>query len=290
MSVTSSMAAFEGFRQGLRDHGYVEGQNIVLEFRFAQGKPEMLRAMAAELAQMKVDIIVTESNLAAQAAKDASETIPIVMAVTGDPVGAGLVASLARPGGNITGLSVLARELSSKRLQLLKEVTPKAARVAVIWNAAYPASAGYLAQTRAAARSMGLELQSFEVRSPSDLDSAFEAVAVARPSTLITLPDGMLLANRTRIVEFTKRSQLPALFPDREFAEAGGLMAYGPSLAANFRGAATYVDKILKGTKPADLPVEQPTKFELVINLKTARALGLTIPQSVLLRADQLIE
>ena len=290
LSVAPSMAAFEGFRQGLREHGYVEGQNIVLELRFAQGKPEMLRAMAVELVQMKVDIIVTESNLAAQAAKDASETIPIVMAVTGDPVGAGLVASLARPGGNVTGLSLFAHELSGKRLQLLKEVTPKAMRVAAIWNAAYSAAAGYLAETQAAARSMALELQSFEVRSPSDLDVVFEAVAVARPSALITLPDGMLLANRTRIVEFTTRSRLPALFPDREFAEAGGLLAYGPSLAANFRRAVTYVDKILKGAKPADLPVEQPTKFELVINLKTARTLGLTIPQSVLLRADELIE
>ena len=290
MSVASSMAAFEGFRQGLRDHGYVEGQNIVLELRFAQGRPERLAAMATELVQMKVDIIVTESTLAAQAAKHASETIPIVMAVTGDPVGAGLVASLARPGGSVTGLSVLAHELSGKRLQLLKEVTPKATRVAVIWNAAYPSAAGYLAETRAAARSMGLELQSFEVRSPSDLDVAFEAVAAARPNALITLPDGMLLANRARIVELTTKSRLPALFPDREFAEAGGLLAYGPSLAANFRGAATYVDKILKGAAPGDLPIEQPSRFELVINLKTAKALGLTIPQSLLLRADEVIQ
>ncbi len=245
--------------------------------------------MAAELVQMKVDIIITESTLAAQAAKDASGTIPIVMAVTGDPVGAGLVASLGRPGGNVTGLSVLAHELSGKRLQLLKEVIPSAIQVAVIWNAAYPSAAGYLTETRAAARSMGLELQSFEVRSSSDLNVAFEAVAAARPSALITLPDGMLLANRARIVELTTKSRLPALFPDREFAEAGGLLAYGPSLAANFRGAATYVDKILKGATPGDLPIEQPSRFELVINLKTAKALGITIPQSLLLRADEVI-
>jgi putative ABC transport system substrate-binding protein len=246
--------------------------------------------MATELAQMNVDIFVTESNLAAQAAKDASKTTPIVMTVTGDPVGAGLVASLARPGGNITGLSVLAHELSGKRLQLLKDVVPRANRVAVIWNAAYPAGAGYMAETRAAAQSMGLDLKSHEVRKPADLDVVFDAVAAARPSALITLPDGMLLANRVPIVEFTSRVRLPALFPDREFAEAGGLLAYGPSLTANFRRAVGYVDKILKGAKPADLPVEQPTKFELVINLKNARALGLTISQSVLLRADQLIE
>ena len=213
LSIASSMAAFEGFRQGLLDHGYVEGQNIVLELRFAQGRRERLAAMAAELVQMKVDIIVTESTLAAQAAKDASEMIPIVMAVTGDPVGAGLVASLARPGGRVTGLSVLSPELSGKRLQLLKEVTPNAMRVAVIWNSTYPTAAGYFAETRAAARSMGLELQSFEVRSPSDLDVAFEAIAAARPSALITLPDGVLLANRVRIVEFTTKSRLPALSP-----------------------------------------------------------------------------
>ena len=290
LSVAPSMAAFDGFRQGLREHGYVEGQNIVLELRFAQGKPEMLRALAVELVRMQVDIIVTESNLAAQAAKDASATIPIVMAVTGDPVGAGLVESLARPGGRITGLSVLASELSGKRLQLLKEVTPKAMRVAVIWNAAYPAAAGYLAETRAAARSIGLDLQSFEVRNPSDLDVAFDGVRAGQPSALITLADGMLLANRTRIVEFAAKSRLPAVFPDREFAEAGGLMAYGPSLAANFRSAVTYVDKILKGAKPGDLPVQQPTEFELVINLKTAKALGITISQSLLLRANEVIQ
>ena len=290
LSVASSMPAFEGFRQGLRDLGYVEGQNIVLELRFAQGRPERLAAMAIELAQMKVDVIVIESAQAARAANDASKAIPIVMAVVGDPVRAGLVTSLARPGGNITGLSTLATELSGKRLQLLKEVVPHAMRVAVIWNNSNPAAAGNLEETRTAARSMGVDLQSVEVRNASDLDLALEAVAAARPSAFLALTNGMFLANRTRIVEFTARSRLPAIFPDREFAQAGGLMAYGPSLTANFRRAAGYVDKILKGAKPADLPVEQPTQFELVINLKTAKALGITIPQAVLLRADEVIQ
>jgi putative tryptophan/tyrosine transport system substrate-binding protein len=211
-------------------------------------------------------------------------------AVHGDPVGAGLVSSLTRPGGNITGLSLVAPELSGKRLQLLKEVVPKATRVAAIWNGSNVAAARYLTETRAAARSLGLEVESFEVRTPADLDAVFEAVLTARPSAFMTLPDGMLLANRTRMIEFGTRSRLPALFPDSEFATAGGLIAYGPSLAANFRRAAGYVDRILKGAKPADLPSEQPTKFELIINLKTAQALGLTIPPSLLLRADQVIE
>ena len=290
LSVASSTPIFEAFRQGLREHGYVEGQNIALEFRFAQGRPEKLPAMAAELVQMKVEVIVTESVLAAREAKQATGAIPIVTAIHGDPVGAGLVASLTRPGGNVTGLSLLAPELSGKRLEFLKEVTPKATQVAAIWNAANSAAARYLTETRAAARSLGVQLQSVEVRQPSDLDAAFEAVAGARPSALITLPDGMLLANKTRIIEFAAKTRLPAVFPDQEFAEAGGLMAYGPSLAWNFRRAAAYVDKLLKGAKPTDLPIEQPTKFELVINLKTAKALGLTISPSLLGRADQVIE
>jgi putative ABC transport system substrate-binding protein len=290
LSVASSTPTFDAFRQGLREHGYTEGQNVAVEFRFAQGRPERLPAMAAELVKLKVEVIVTESVVAAREAKQATETIPIVTAVHGDPVGAGLVTSLTRPGGNVTGLSLLAPELSGKRLQLLKELTPKASRVAAIWNAANPAAADFLAETRAAAGSLGFQLQSVEVRSPPDLDSAFEAVTRARPSALITLPDGMLLANRTRIIEFAAKSRLAAVFPDREFAEAGGLMAYGPSLASNFRRAAGYVDKILKGVKPSDLPIEQPTQFELVINLKTARTLGLSIPQSIAHRADRVLQ
>ena len=290
LSVASSTQTFEGFRQGLRDHGYAENQNIGLVFRFAQGRPERLQAMAVELVQMNVDVIVTESVLAARAAQHATKTIPIVTAVHGDPVGAGLVASLSRPGGNVTGLALLAPELSGKRLQLLKEASPKATRVAVIWNGSNSAAAGYLSETQTAARSLGLQLQSVEVRSPTDLDAAFAAVAGARPHALITLPDGMLLANKTRIIDFAATAKLAALFPDEEFAQAGGLMAYGPSLTSNFRRSVTYVDKILKGTKPAELPIEQPTKFELILNLKTAKALDLTLPQSLLLRADHVIQ
>jgi putative ABC transport system substrate-binding protein len=290
LSVAFSTPTFQAFRQGLRDQGYVEGQNIALELRFANGSPEKLGTMAADLVRNKVDVIVTESVLAAREARNATATIPIVTAIHGDPVGAGLAASLTRPGGNVTGLSLLAPELSGKRLQLLKEIQPKATRVAIIWNVSNVAASRYLAESRAAARSLGLEIQSVEVRAPSDLNVAFDAVIAARPSACMTLPDGMLLAHANRIVDFAARARIPALFPDSEFATAGGLMAYGPSLAATFRQAATYVVKILKGANPADLPIEQPTKFELVINLKTARALGLTIPPTVLLQASQVIE
>ena len=268
----------------------MEGRNIALEYRFAQGRPDGLSALAAELVRMKVDVIVIEGGQAALAAKHATQTIPIVMAVIDDPVKAGLVASLARPGGNVTGLTLFASELSGKRLQLLKEVVPRSTLVAVIRNVTHPNAADLWGETEAAARSLDLRLQSVEVRSPADLGGAFKAVTSARPSAFITLADGMLFYNRTRIVEFAAQSQLPAIYPDREFAKAGGLMAYGPSLASNFRRAATYVDKILKGAKPADLPVEQPTKFELVINAKTAKALGLTIPLAVLARADEVIQ
>jgi len=290
LAVASSTPVFEGFRQGLRDLGWVEGRNIALEYRFAQGRPDGLPSLAAELVRMKVDVIVIEGGQAALAAKHATQTIPIVMAVIDDPVKAGLVASLARPGGNVTGLTLFASELSRKRLQLLKEVVPKSTLVAVIRNLAHPNAADLWGETEAAAQSLDLRLRSIEVRSPADLGGAFKAVTSARPSAFITLADGMLLNNRTRIVEFAAKSQLPAIYPDREFAEAGGLIAYGPSLASSFRRAATYVDKILKGAKPADLPVEQPTKFELVINLMTAKALGLTIPPSLLARADEVIE
>ncbi len=290
LSVATSTPTYQAFLQGLRDQGYVEGQNMAIEFRFADGRPDRLREMAAELVRTKIDVFVTESVLAAREAKNATGTIPIVTAIHGDPVGAGLAASLTRPGGNVTGLSLLAPELSGKRLQLLKEIHPKATRVAIIWNATNVAASRYLAESRSAARSLGLQIQAVEVRDPSDLDTAFETIAAARPSACMTLPDGMLLANATRIVDFAARVRVPALFPDQEFATAGGLMAYGPSLAETFRRAATYVVKILKGAKPADLPIQQPTKFDLVINLKTAKALGLTIPQSLLQRADQVIE
>jgi putative ABC transport system substrate-binding protein len=290
LGVASSTPTFEAFRQGLRDLGYVEGKNILIEYRYAEGKSDRLSNLAAELVRLKVDVIVTESSRAAEAAKHATQTTPIVMAIAGDPVGIGLVASLARPSGNVTGLTVLAPELSGKRLELLKEAAPKTISVAVIWNATNPGATGFLRETKAAAQSLGLQLQPVEVQSQDDLDAAFKAVTSTRPSALITLADGMLLNNRTRIVEFAAKNRLPTIFPDGEFADAGGLMAYGPNLGSNFRRAASYVDRILKGTKPANLPVEQPTKFELVINLKAAKQIGLTIPQSVLYRADKVIK
>jgi putative ABC transport system substrate-binding protein len=279
----------ESFRQGLRELGYLEGHNILLESRWAEGHRERLADLAADLVRMKVAVIVTESTPSALAAKQATDTIPIVMATSGNPVADGLVASLARPGGSVTGLTMFTPELSGRRLQLLKEVAPQTLLVAVLWNAANPSHAGPLAETKAAAQALGLQLQSVEVRTPSDLDRAFEAMASTRPSALITLADGMLVHNRARIVAFAAQSRLPAIFPDRDFAEAGGLMTYGPNLAANFRRAAAFVDKILKGTKPADLPVERPMTFELVINLKTAEALGLTIPPTLLFQATEVL-
>jgi putative tryptophan/tyrosine transport system substrate-binding protein len=280
----------ESFRQGLRELGYLEGQNILLESRWAEGHRERLADLAADLVRMKVGVIVTESTVSALAAKQATDTIPIVMTTSGNPVADGLVASLARPGGLVTGLTMFTPELSGTRLQLLKEVAPQTLLVAVLWNAANPAHAGPLEETKTAAQALGLQLQSVEVHAPSDLDRAFEAMASTRPSALITLADGMLLDNRARIVAFAAQSRLPAIFPDRDFAEVGGLMTYGPNLAANFRRAAAFVDKILKGAKPADLPVERPMTFELVINLKTAKALGLTIPPTLLFQADEVIQ
>jgi putative tryptophan/tyrosine transport system substrate-binding protein len=281
----------EAFRQGLREHGYVEGQGIALEYRFAQGTIEKLPALAAELVRLNVDIIVTESTPAALAAKQASARIPIVMAIGGgDPVLHGLVASLRRPGGNVTGLTLEGAARTGKQLQLLKEALPKTTLVAVIYNAAHPNAAAYLQEAKDAGQSLGLQLKLVAVRGPADLDEAFRTVTEARPSAFITLGDGMLLGNRERICEFAAKSRLPGAFPTAEFAEAGGLMAYGPNLAANYHRAAAFVDKILKGAKPGDLPVEQPTKFELVINLKTAKALGMSISQSMLVRADRAIE
>jgi putative ABC transport system substrate-binding protein len=290
LAVASSAPLAEAFRQGLREHGYMEGQNIALEYRYAEGRAERLPALAAELVHLKVDVIVTESNVAPLAAKRATKTIPIVMAIAGDPVHAGVVASLARPGGNVTGLTLIHPELSGKRLQLLKEAVPSIALVAVIWNPTDPPAVEFLRETEAAARSLGLRLHVIEARAPAELDSAFKAAAGARPSAFFTLPGGMFQDNQARVVEFAKKHRLPGVFPSRVFVEAGGLMSYGPNLAVNARRAAAFVDKVLKGAKPADLPIEQPTKFELVLNLKTARALGLTIPVSMLTRADHVIE
>jgi len=290
LSTASWAPNAEGFRQGLREHGYVEGQNIAFEHRDAAGRADRLPALAGELVRLKVDVIVTQSNVATLAAKHATETIPIVMAIAGDPVKAGLVRSLARPGGNVTGLTLMQTELSGKRLELLKEVAPNIALVAVIWNPTDPPAVESLRETEAAARSLGLKLRAIEARSPADLDAAFKAVAPVRPGAFFPLPGSMFQGNITRIIEFAAKRGLPGVFPNREFAEAGGLLSYAPSLGANWRRAPVFVDKILRGARPADIPIEQPTKFELVINLKTAKALRLTIPASMLARADQVIQ
>jgi putative ABC transport system substrate-binding protein len=280
----------EAFRQGLKEYGWVEGQNISVEYRFAEGKEDALPGIAAALVQSQLEVIVAEGTAAIRAAKDVTQTVPIVMAVSNDPVGTGLVASLNRPGGNITGLSLLTGELISKRLQLLTEIIPGLARVAVLSNPSNPSSALLLEQTKAAAQSLGVEIHIAEVQGPDKFESAFAAVTAAHAGALIELPDGMLYSQHPRIVTFAAASHLPALFGEKEVAEAGGLIAYGPSIPASFRRAAAYVDKILRGARPADLPVEQPTTFELVVNLATAKAIGVTIPTSILLRADEVIE
>ena len=280
----------EAFRQGLKEYGWVEGQNISVEYRFAEGKEEALAGIAAALVQSRLDVIVADGTAAIQAAKNVTQTVPIVMAVSNDPVGTGLVASLNRPGGNITGLSILTGELVSKWLQLLTEIVPGLARVAVLSNPLNPSSAPLLEQTKAAAQSLGVEIHVAEVQGPDRFESAFAAIKAARAGALIVLPDGMLYSQHPRIVTFSAASHLPALFGQKEVVEAGGLIAYGPNIPASFRRSAAYVDKILQGAKPADLPVEQPTIFELVVNLETARAIGLTVPASILLRADEEIE
>jgi len=282
---------FNAFRQGLREHGWLEGQNIVIVSRVAEGRAERFPALAAELVRLRVDVIVTSSGEPAiRAAKGATATIPIVMAISADPVGTGLVTSLARPGGNVTGLSILAPQVAGKRLELLKEAVPRASHVAVLWNAGYPGKALELGESESAARVLGVRILSVEVREPNDFPGAFSAITRASPDALITLSDPLTISERRVIVDFAARSRLPMMSEVRTFADAGGLMTYGPSTVDMVRRAATYVDKILKGAQPADLPVEQPTKFELIINLRTAKTLGLTIPRSLLLRADQVIE
>ncbi len=285
--------AYAALGQGLREFGYVEGQNIVVENRYAEDRVERLHDLVVELVRLRADVIVTQGTPAAQAAKDATRTIPIVMTVVGDPVGTGLISSLARPGGNITGVTNIAAELSSKRLELLKEALPRVSRVAVLWDSTGPAPPtdpfGRRA-TEEAARSLRLTLQTLAVRGPNDFPGAFEAAVEGRAEALVVLPSPILVSYIKPLVELAVKHRLPAMYQVKEFVEAGGLMSYGPSLRDHFRRAAAYVDKILKGAKPADLPIEQPTKFELIINLKTAKALGLTIPPSLLLRADQVIE
>jgi len=283
-------ADIEAFRQGLREHGYVEGKNIVVEYRWADGNEQRLRAIVAELIRVKVDLIVTSAPAATRAAKEAATTIPIVMVLVADPVAFGFVASLARPGGNVTGFAFLLPELSGKRLQLLKDAIPGLSRVAVLWNAINSYKAFDLKEVQAVARASRVAVQTLPVRGPDDFADAFEAAVKSGAGGLITLDDPFTIAHRTRIVNLALKYRLPAVYGVRPFADAGGLMTYGPDRVDQNRRAATYVDKILRGAKPADLPVEQPTKFELVINLKTAKALGLTIPQSLLLRADAVIQ
>ncbi|TMH21568.1 MAG: ABC transporter substrate-binding protein [Betaproteobacteria bacterium] len=284
----------ETFLQGLRDLGYVEGRNLVIEYREAEGKADRLPALAAELVALKVDVILAAgSTLTARVAKEATTTIPIVFAAVGDPVGSGLVTSLARPGGNVTGLSGLTAELVGKRLELLKQAVPGVDRVAVLW---FPGALGertdkdMLREAEAAARALAVRLQVVEARGPADFDRAFSDMTRARAGALTVLPSNMFLREHRRLVDLAAKNRLPAVYTFREFVDAGGLMSYGANQPDLFRRAATYVDKILKGAKPGDLPVEQPTKFELIINLKTAKDLGLTIPQSVLARADEVIQ
>ena len=280
----------EAFRDGLRELGYVEGRNIAIEWRFSEGRGEQFPTLANELSQLQVEVIVATGGPATRAAKQATSTIPIVMAFSGDPVGTGLIASIARPGGNLTGLSFMSPELSAKRLELLRVGFPKIARVAALWNPDDPVYALELQRTEDAARRFGIILQPIEVRGVEDFEAAFASIARHRADALIVFAHTLTIVNQRALVELANRDRLPTMYGLREFVTGGGLIAYGPSLSALYRRAAFYVDKIFKGAKPADLPVEQPTKFELLINVKTTKALGLTISPSLLLRADHVIE
>jgi ABC-type uncharacterized transport system substrate-binding protein len=290
-SAASGTPYLEAFRQGLRDLGWVAGQNIAMEVRYAQGKHERLAALAAELVRLKVDVIFASTTPASLAAQQATATIPIVIGFVADPVGSGLVASLARPGGNITGWTHLAGvALNAKRVELLKEAVPGAARIGALWNPANPIHGPGLQEVEAAAQALKVQLHAVGVQDPQELEGAFLAMARERVQALTVPPDGMFLAYDTRIIALAAKHRIPTMYGVTELAEAGGLMAYGVNLPDQYRRGATYVDKILKGAKPADLPVEQPTKFEFVINLKTAKQIGVTIPQSVLYRADKVIK
>jgi ABC-type uncharacterized transport system substrate-binding protein len=280
----------EAFRHGLSERGYVEGEHFTLESRYAEGNPALLPGLAAEVVGLQVEVIVTSGAQAIQAVRQATNTIPVVMVAVGAPVEAGFVTSLARPGGNLTGLSLVAPEFSGKRLELLKETVPAIAHVAVLANPANPVTAVELRETRRAAQALQVQLHVVEVRGPQELDAAFAALRSLGADALMLLLDPLFISQRARLAELTATSRLPAMYALREDAEAGALMAYGPHFPALFRQAATYVDKILKGAQPADLPVEQPTKYELVLNLKTARALGLTFPPHLLVLADKVIQ
>jgi putative ABC transport system substrate-binding protein len=291
----NSTAALEAnlvgpFREGLRDLGYVEGRNVLIEYRWAEGKYERFPALIGELVALKVDVIVTAGTPATLAVKKATTSIPLVMVAVGDPVGTGILRSLSRPGGNITGLTSIAPELEGKRLELLREVIPNVSHIAVLWNPDNPFHVGSLKETRAAAQVLGIKLQLLGMRVSEEFPATFAAILRERPGALLVLADRLFLHNRARIVDFEAEHRLPGVYAYRELVEVGGLMSFGPSYADMHRRAAYFVDRILKGVKPADLPVEQPTKFELVINLKTAKARGLTIPQSILIRADEVIQ
>src|SRR5262245_30897600 len=284
-------ALFDAFRQGLRELGWVEGQNVVIDYRYAEDRVDRLPDLASELVRLKVDLIVSWGTQGVTAAKDATETIPIVMIAVRDPVGIGLIASLARPGGNVTGVSGYAGlQLVAKQLELLKETVPKIRRVAILSNPSNAYHQLAIREVNVAARSLGVQLLLLEARGPNEFDDAFAAMAKERVGALLVLSDGIFSSHRTRLADLAARSRLPAAYAIREIVEAGGLMSYGPSFLDLFRRSATFVDKILKGAKPADLPVEQPTKFELVINLKAAKALGLEVPPLLIAQADELIE
>jgi putative ABC transport system substrate-binding protein len=278
------------FRRGLLNAGYVEGRDVVIEWRLANGDYSRAPGLVADLVQRKVDVIVVDGTQAARAAVHATSTIPIVMALVSDPVGSGLVANLARPGGNITGLSMMLAELSAKRLQLLKEAIPRVARVAVLWNPDTPSHTKAVEDLKAAAPSLAIDLNFESARTPEEFGSAFSGMARAHAQALYVLPDAFFFSHRVTVLRLASKARLPLIGVARQFTDAGALMSYGPNFGDPFRRSAGYVDKILKGAKPADLPIQQPTKFELVINLRTATALGLIIPPSVLLRADQTIE
>ena len=287
---SSLLARTEAFRQGLKELGYIEGKNIALEYRWAEGKIDRLPDLAAELVRLKIEVIVTCGPVATRSAKEATATIPIVMTFDSDPVGNRFVASLARPGGNITGLSTLAPELSGKQLEFLKEIVPKLSRVAVLGTSTWPGNTQLVKETELAAGAFGVKLQYLDILDPKDIETAFRSATKARAGALLVLVSGVLTDHRTQIANLALESRLPATYYRREFVEDGGLMSYGVSYTDLDRRAATYVDKILRGAKPADLPVEQPMKFEFIINLKAAKQIGLTIPPNVLARADKVIK